>query len=251
VVLSDHGQTQGATFKQRNGYDLQALVERSIEAGSVAQLGGGDENDFAATHALSEATGRKQHSEAGEVADRRVIVLASGNLGLIYLMDSQKRLSLEEIDELHPRLISSLREHPHIGFLMVRSSRQGPVVFGARGVHHLRDGRIEGEDPLEGFSANAPAHLRRADGFEHAPDIIVNSFYDPELEQGCAFEELISFHGGLGGPQTRPFVLHPVELAAPESAVVGAEAVHELLAGWRRALEQQSGASEPLQATSS
>ena len=31
VVLSDHGQTQGATFKQRNGYDLHELVERSIE----------------------------------------------------------------------------------------------------------------------------------------------------------------------------------------------------------------------------
>ena len=28
VVLSDHGQTQGATFKQRNGYGLDELVER-------------------------------------------------------------------------------------------------------------------------------------------------------------------------------------------------------------------------------
>ena len=38
---------------------------------------------------------------------------------------------------------------------------------------------------------------------------MVGSFYDPELDEGCAFEELISFHGGLGGPQTRPFILHP------------------------------------------
>ena len=39
VVLSDHGQTQGATFKQRNGYDLQALVERSLtEATSPAPV---------------------------------------------------------------------------------------------------------------------------------------------------------------------------------------------------------------------
>ena len=30
VVLSDHGQTQGATFKQRNGYGLDELVERSL-----------------------------------------------------------------------------------------------------------------------------------------------------------------------------------------------------------------------------
>ena len=35
VVLSDHGQTQGATFKQRNGYGLDELVERSLSQGDV------------------------------------------------------------------------------------------------------------------------------------------------------------------------------------------------------------------------
>ena len=36
VVLSDHGQTQGATFKQRNGYSLEDLVGRSLESGDGA-----------------------------------------------------------------------------------------------------------------------------------------------------------------------------------------------------------------------
>ncbi|MGZ6640180.1 MAG: phage holin family protein, partial [Solirubrobacteraceae bacterium] len=79
--------------------------------------------------------------------------------------------------------------------------------------------------------------LRRTDGFEHVADIMVNSFYDPDLEQGCAFEELISFHGGLGGPQTRPFILYPVELPVPEKAIVGAAGVHALLTGWRSLLK--------------
>ena len=35
VVLSDHGQTQGATFKQRNGYGLDELVERSLGQAAV------------------------------------------------------------------------------------------------------------------------------------------------------------------------------------------------------------------------
>ena len=65
---------------------------------------------------------------------------------------------------------------------------------------------------------------------------MVGSFYDPELEEGCAFEELISFHGGLGGPQTRPFILHPVELPGPTQPIVGAAGVHELLSGWRTLL---------------
>ena len=41
VVLSDHGQTQGATFKQRNGYGLDELVERSLSRGDVAGIAGG------------------------------------------------------------------------------------------------------------------------------------------------------------------------------------------------------------------
>ena len=55
VVLSDHGQTQGATFKQRNGYGLDDLVRRSIEARPVQTLLGGDENDTAVGLAFEEA----------------------------------------------------------------------------------------------------------------------------------------------------------------------------------------------------
>ena len=65
---------------------------------------------------------------------------------------------------------------------------------------------------------------------------MIGSFYDPALETGCAFEELISFHGGIGGPQTRPFILHPADLAVPGAPIVGAAAVHEILLGWRREL---------------
>ena len=41
VVLSDHGQTQGATFKQRNGYGLDELVRRSLTRRRRARAGGG------------------------------------------------------------------------------------------------------------------------------------------------------------------------------------------------------------------
>ena len=67
---------------------------------------------------------------------------------------------------------------------------------------------------------------------------MVGSFYDPELDEGCAFEELISFHGGLGGP-TDPAV-HPLpgEPAPPAEPIVGAAAVHGVLCGWRRELHE-------------
>ena len=71
---------------------------------------------------------------------------------------------------------------------------------------------------------------------------MVGSFYDPELDEGCAFEELISFHGGIGGPQTRPFILHPTHLEVPAGPILGAASVHGILAGWRQQL--QSGADD-------
>jgi uncharacterized membrane protein YvlD (DUF360 family) len=237
VVLSDHGQTQGATFKQRNGYGLDNLVERSLERGEVTEIAGGDEQTAMVGHAIGEATGAKPKKSKKDVSDRFVVVLGSGNLGLISLMEEPHRLTLEEIDARHPRLIPALRAHPHVGWLLVRSEQRGAVALGSSGAHYLDEGRVEGDDPLAAFSPNAPRHLLRTDGFPHVADIMVGSFYDPALEEGCAFEELISFHGGLGGPQTEPFILHPVELPLPDEAIVGAEQVHAVLSGWRRSLQ--------------
>jgi hypothetical protein len=65
---------------------------------------------------------------------------------------------------------------------------------------------------------------------------MVGSFHDPELDEGCAFEELISVHGCIGGPLTRAFILHPQRLAVPAGPIMGAAQVHGLLAAWRREL---------------
>jgi hypothetical protein len=256
VVLSDHGQTQGATFKQRNGYDLEELVRRSVEDAQVAAMEAGDENQSTVGRAVDEASGHRGAKKPSkkDVSGRDVVVLASGNLGLIYLMDATRRLTLEEIDERHPRLIPALREHPHLGWLLVRAE-SGPVVLGAHGSRDLETGRVDSEDPLAGLPPGAADHLRRANGFAHAADITVGSFYDPMLEEGCAFEELISFHGGLGGPQTRPFLLHPAELPVPAEPLVGAAAVNAVLLGWRHLLQgdaatREAAAPEPAAVTS-
>jgi hypothetical protein len=247
VVLSDHGQTQGATFKQRNGYGLDDLVERSLATGAVTDLSGGDEQDVMVGHAIGEATGRKQKRPRNDVSDRHVVVMGSGNLGLVYLMEEHRRLTMEEIEERHPKLLPALREHPHVGWVLVRSAQHGPVVLGGGGVNYLADGRVEGDDPLAAFSPTAAQHLRRTDGFADVADLMIGSFYDPELDEGCAFEELISFHGGIGGPQTEPFVLYPRSLPAPETPIVGAAAVHGVLADWRRHL--QGADAIPLEST--
>src|SRR4029079_8376225 len=59
VVLSDDGQTQGATCKQRSGYGLDELVERSLRRGAVSGIAGGDEQHSMVKTAVDEATGHK------------------------------------------------------------------------------------------------------------------------------------------------------------------------------------------------
>ena len=237
VVLSDHGQTQGATFRQRNGYGLDELVERNLSHGGVSALEGGDEQQAMVGNATAEATGRKAKPAKNDVSGRDVVVLGSGNLGLVYLLEEEGRITREELDARHPQLLPALASHPHVGWVLVQSGEHGAVVLGGGGARYLEEDRVEGEDPLAGFHTTAPRHLLRTHGFAHAPDILVGSFYDPALDEGCAFEELISFHGGLGGSQTQAFLLYPAQLPAPEQPLVGAETLHRVLVGWRSLLE--------------
>jgi uncharacterized membrane protein YvlD (DUF360 family) len=138
------------------------------------------------------------------------------------------------------RLLPALREHPGIGFVLVRSAVDGAVVLGAAGERRLADGTITGADPLAPFSGDAAArHVARTDGFEQCPDILVNSTYWADLEE-VAFEELVGSHGGLGGPQSFPFVLGPTAFAWPDAPIVGTEAMHRVMRRWLADLGQEA-----------
>ena len=64
-----------------------------------------------------------------------------------------------------------------------------------------------------------------------------NSFFNEENNEGAAFEELIGFHGGMGGYQTQPFLLYPAEFDLPDEELVGAASVHHVLKGWLNQLQ--------------
>ena len=106
------------------------------------------------------------------------------------------------------------------------------MVVGRQGINYLDEGRVEGEDPLAPFGPHAARHVKRTDGFPHCPDIVVNSTYWEDMDEVAAFEELVGSHGGMGGTQSFPFLLHPVELKLPAEEIVGAEAVHRHLRRW-------------------
>jgi putative membrane protein len=178
--------------------------------------------------------------EADDEESLHIVVLASGNLGLVYSTRSDERITLEEIEAEFPGLLDGLAEHEGVGFVLVRSQEQGGVVIGPAGRYYLAEDRVEGENPLAAFGPNAAEHLRRTDSFAHAPDLLVNSFCRPERNEVAAFEEQIGCHGGLGGFQTRPFVLYPAGWQLAEGELMGAEAVYRQFKRWLRELGTDS-----------
>jgi hypothetical protein len=173
-------------------------------------------------------------------------VLASGNLGLVSFPDVPHRMSKEEIDRRHPALLSTLANHPGIGFVLVRSEEHGGVVLGAFGAEVPVDRLADDTGPLAGFGPGAADAVRRTHSFPHTADIMVNSWYDPAVGEVLAFEEQIGSHGGLGGAQGRPFLLSPVAFSEPVEdgrELVGAEHVHRVLRRW---LRETDGPQVPL-----
>jgi uncharacterized membrane protein YvlD (DUF360 family) len=273
VVLSDHGQSQGETFRDRYDQTLEDLVRSACEADSIVASEAGDDDalsylsagltevardDTVAARTVRAATrdrladgavalGADSRREAAQTHEDgglpELSVMASGCLGLITFPREPGRVSLERIQALYPRLIPALRDHPGIGFLLVRSERDGAVALGAGGTRYLAEGQVEGEDPLAPFGKNAADHLRRTDGFAHCADLMINSTYWEDFGEVAAFEELVGSHGGMGGTQSFPFVLHPSDLEWPAEEVVGAERVHRVFRGWLAGLGQSAYAS--------
>jgi uncharacterized membrane protein YvlD (DUF360 family) len=229
VVLSDHGQTQGATFEERAGEKLADLVGR-LCGGATSGDPDADAGRTESTAWLREA--RHKDSSATAVVADSPIVLASGALALISIPGEPRRLDRSEIDARYPRLIDGLVSHPEIGFVLVRSADGSSVVLGANGSHDLATGEVTGDDPLAPFGLEAIEQVREVDGYRTVADLMVNSRYDQELDEVAAFEHQVSSHGALGGPQTHPFVLHPVELTPPDGPIVGSPGLHRVLKGW-------------------
>ncbi len=267
VILSDHGQSKGATFKQRYKITLEDLVRRGMEDDkariksrldteegwehlNMVLTGAIQDKDSAGAKTLRKLVRKRMYKgsvvmspeftelKAGEGrGDTKtdVIVLASGNLGLIYFTKWKTRLTYEQITKKFPNMLIGLAQHDGIGFVLVQSAKFGPLVIGKKGVHHLKTGKIEGQDPLKPFGPNAKRHLLRTNSFKYVPDILVNSMYNKTTEEGAAFEELIGFHGGMGGNQSRPFIFYPAKFKVASEPIVGAENVYKVFKEWAKA----------------
>ncbi len=271
IIQSDHGQSNGSTFKQRFNISLKELVHNLLPENMkiYGNLSSNEDHfsqaitfpvenvknkvkdkttfvrdiysdistkvaskshdilEYIKGQEISEDISKKNNKD--NLNDAEVIVLASGNLGLIYLTQWKERLNYETIKSLFPKLIPGLVKHAGIGFILVNSSEYGPLAIGKNGVYFIEEERVEGENPLLNFGENAAKHLLRTNSFKYCPDILVNSFYDTKNNEVAAFEELIGSHGGLGGTQNKPFIMYPSDWEIENEKIVGAEKLHKIL----------------------
>lgn len=263
VVLSDHGQTLGATFRQRFDRTLEDVVRQLMGgADSVSTAVGQVEewrvvNSFASeltrargaatmarralrSRTMRQATGATRTAEVAAAVEPNeqdpdgpeLIVCPSGNLALVYFPEIEGRVELETLNEKYPDMVDALAHHPGVGVLMVRSAAHGALALGGSGVRYLDSKKVEGEDPLEPFGPYAADGLKALDAMSNCGDLVVISMLAHDSGQVAAFEELIGSHGGLGGPQNEPMILYPSDWQLEAEPLVGAPAVHDQLLRW-------------------
>jgi uncharacterized membrane protein YvlD (DUF360 family) len=252
VVLSDHGQSWGATFLQRYDVTLSQLFERELEgAAAVASVNATESSQgqtraffsqVEAIHSGGAASGGASAEGAGgdgkpdtvgrvagavgRRADKLepvlenaapVVVCCSGNLANVYFDLGEGHVPLDDIEGVYPGLVGRVAAHPGVGFLVGRRGDGSVMAVGAEGRRDLMNGEADGVDPLAAYGApdRHAAQLARLASFPHAGDLIVVSTI---YEDGsvAAFEELVGSHGGLGGLQTEATMLHPADVAMPE-----------------------------------
>jgi hypothetical protein len=268
VIVSDHGQSQGATFSQLSGESLhdvvagltagpgedgEARAPLEISADSSPAERWGPVNlllsGVARSAGLAARLGQRARSEGPAGSEPEItlprarpssmrtpalVVAAAGSLAHVYLADRPGRVDREEVERRYPRLIGGLARHPHIGAVMVRSATlDAYVVVGAAGWRSLSDGTAvggEGEDPLAVYGPGAAADMLDLAGRCHVGDLVLLGRLDPSTGEVAAFEELVGSHGGLGGGQTGALLLHPSGWPVPSGSLQGLD-VHRLLRG--------------------
>ncbi|QTE30608.1 alkaline phosphatase family protein [Pengzhenrongella sicca] len=265
VVLSDHGQSLGATFAQVEGealvdvvralmLDVAAAPGPGVTAGvtataAAARADAGEE--WGPLYSLLGSTGAVRLTEAepdrGEHPE--VAVIASGNLGLVWFPRLPGTVTLEEVLVRWPRLVPGLLARAGVGVVVAHTRDRGPIALGVHGARLLADdapvpAAEDGDDPLAPYGPRARPDLLRAAGLAHAGDLLLVSSVD---ERGSvhAFEELVGSHGGLGGAQNDALLLYPADWAidptlrqdvAGSPTLVGGEGVHAQLVQWQRTL---------------
>lgn len=263
VFVSDHGQSQGPTFKQLNGgSSLEQIVgdimgtsaiqsstapveQESIARSLFAQQG----SSKGVTGSTARQLGKQykdKTAKAKHVSHQQVelVVTGSGNLGNIWLKSFKKKPDITQIDEKYPNLIKNLLEVKGIGMVILLDVNQQPICKTAKGSINLNTEEVEGINPLRGYSNIRIKELLNLAQNTNAPDIQVISAMNSSTGEVYAFEELVGNHGGIGGGQTEAILIHPTKLKIAKrfyenDKLYDSTTIHKIFVDWLKQAGQR------------
>ncbi len=247
-LISDHGNSPAHPFRWRNGTSLGQYIADLIGDGVSLE-----EHRDASAHStektqylLNELQGLEPHlsprlrraiaairryvhrrTPSGPDLDydlerhRDVVVCASGPLAHVYFNIAPRPLELIEVMLLYPELIERLLADQGVGALAGRAGEQTIVLGHQGGMVVTGNGRemVTWPHPLTPFgpAGYAAGQIHRLAHFPHAGDLIAMGAVEAD-GRVVTFEEQAATHGGLGGPQMRPFIAWPTDRPlAPET----------------------------------
>src|SRR5581483_4787786 len=164
VILSDHGQSYGWTFKQRYGKSLRELIdELTPQETDVMQSSGGDDGIVSVSAMALELDNMQRQQMGGRVGrrvirstnravqrgiraskradgqtpDTHVVVCGSGNLAQVYFTITSERLTLDALNKMYPHLLDKLVQHEGIGIVMAYNAAGEAIAFGKNGARNV------------------------------------------------------------------------------------------------------------------
>jgi hypothetical protein len=256
-ILSDHGMTASTPFRRAYGQTLEELIAdhtgKHVHSGEPREETEGlpETRAFFLLDEIRALEARphrpiparmlrvtrqsleKRLSVEGVEADwdlsRRgdIAVQSSGSLSHVYFSVTPRSMDLSEVALLYPGLLEALLTHEGIGLVVGREEDE-VMLLSRHGTLWLGEAqqRSEGRNPLASLSDTdwAGEQLSRVARFPHAGDLILLGAWDGE--RVICFEEQVASHGGLGGPQTWPFIVFPRRERLSAHGIENAEEVY-------------------------
>ena len=252
IILSDHGQSFGATFKQRYGMSIKDFIEQQLPAGTTLDVAIGGDRGAMGFQGMAGELNNVSESDAGNAVSRSVAkqgekiaqrgadvakvaeanaqaavtAYGSGNAAQVYFHNEDRKILLSELNRDFPGLVDALVTHEGIGLVVGYEDDGTALVMGKEGTRNVHTGAVTGVDPLiayapdEGYGAcsldTRVWQVKRVMDFPSAGDLWLISTHYPDGTV-AALEELVGNHGGMGGPQTDAFIFHPPDLKVTET----------------------------------
>ncbi len=186
IILSDHGQSFGSTFKQRYGITLKEFIELQLPQGTTISSSMGGDTGVTSIKAVSgeldniQETGvggrtgraaakrgkklldggakKREEEEADGTFDYEAQVTAygSGNLAQVYFDLYPRKITISELNEAYPGMVEALVAHEGIGIVCGYADDGAPLVLGKNGWRNLNNDKVVGQDPLALYAPDGP-----------------------------------------------------------------------------------------------